>query len=39
MDFVGSRISASANVTVYGNLLPQTIIDNNYKYRMKRKGE
>lgn len=39
LDFVGSRISASANVTVYGDLLPQTIIDNNYKYRMKRKGE
>lgn len=39
LDFVGSRVSASANVTVYGDLLPQTIIDNNYKYRMKRKGE
>lgn len=39
LDFVGSRVSASANVIVYGDLLPQTIIDNNYKYRMKRKGE
>ena len=39
MDFVGSRISASANIAVYGDLLPQVIIDNNYKYRMKRKGE
>lgn len=36
-DFVGARTSGS--YTVYGDLLPQTIIDNNYKYRMKRKGE
>lgn len=36
-DFVGAR--TSGNYTVYGDLLPQTIIDNNYKYRMKRKGE
>lgn len=36
-DFVGAR--TSGGYTVYGDLLPQTIIDNNYKYRMKRKGE
>lgn len=36
-DFVGARTSGS--YTVYGDLLPQAIIDNNYKYRMKRKGE
>lgn len=40
LDFVGSRYSsASSTLQVYGDLLPQTIIDNNYKYRMKRKGE
>ena len=37
MDYVG--IHESGNYTVYGDLLPQTIIDNNYKYRMRRKGE
>lgn len=37
LDFVGTRQYSSHNV--YGDLLPQTIIDNNYKYRMKRKGE
>lgn len=37
MDYVGSHTSGS--YTVYGDLLPQAIIDNNYKYRMKRKGE
>lgn len=37
LDFVGSRTSGT--YTVYGDLLPQAIIDNNYKYRMKRKGE
>ena len=26
-------------VTIYGDVALQTIIDNNYKYRMKRKGE
>lgn len=36
-DFVGAR--KSGNYTVYGDLLPQAIINNNYKYRMKRKGE
>lgn len=36
-DFVGAR--RSGNFTVYGDLLPQAIINNNYKYRMKRKGE
>lgn len=40
LDFVGSMYSsASETLPVYGNLLPQTIIDNNYKYHMKRKGE
>ncbi len=37
MDFVGARTSGS--YTVYGDLCPQAIIDNNYKYRMLRKGE
>lgn len=37
LDYVGSH--KSGGVTVYGDLLPQAIIDNNYKYRMKRKGE
>ena len=26
-------------VTIYGDVALQTIINNNYKYRMKRKGE
>lgn len=34
-DFVGARYSG--DYTVYGDLLPQAIIDNNYKYHMKRK--
>lgn len=37
LDFVGTRTSGDYNV--YGDLCPQAIIDNNYKYRMKRKGE
>jgi len=37
MDFVGAR--TSGNYTVYGDLCPQAIIDNNYKFLMKRKGE
>ncbi len=37
MDYVGERKASS--YTVYGDLLPQAIIDNNYKYRMLRKGE
>ena len=37
MDWVGTR--KSGNYIVFGDLLPQAIIDNNYKYRMKRKGE
>lgn len=37
MDFVGAH--TSGNYTVYGDLCPQAIIDNNYKYRMRRKGE
>lgn len=40
LDFVGDRVcQAYSQCTVYGDLLPQAIIDNNYKYRMKRKGE
>ena len=40
VDFAGSEYSsASTTLKVYGDLLPQTIIDYNYKYRMKRKGE
>lgn len=34
-DFVGAR--TSGDYTVYGDLLPQAIIDNNYKYHMVRK--
>ncbi|MBQ3187649.1 MAG: hypothetical protein IJB62_08860 [Alistipes sp.] len=37
MDFVGA--ASSDGVAVQGDLCPQAIIDNNYKYRMKRKGE
>lgn len=37
LDFVGAR--ESHGLTVYGDLLPQTIINNNYKYRMNRRGE
>ena len=37
MDFVGA--ATSDGVAVQGDLCPQAIIDNNYKYRMKRKGE
>lgn len=37
LDFVGTR--TWNGYQVYGDLLPQAIIDNNYKYRMKRKGE
>lgn len=39
LDFVGNRTANVSGVTVYGDLLPQAIIDNNYKFRMKRKGE
>lgn len=40
VDFAGSEYSsASETLKVYGDLLPQAIIDYNYKYRMKRKGE
>lgn len=35
MDFIGTR--NSGNHTVYGDILTQAIIDNNYKYVMKRK--
>lgn len=45
MDFAGDReLSVSETLggsfvgTVYGDLLPQTIIDNNYKFEMKRKS-
>ena len=37
MDWVGTR--KSGDYIVFGDLLPQAIIDNNYKYRMKRRGE
>lgn len=37
MDFIGTR--NSGNYTVYGDILTQAIIDNNYKYVMKRKTE
>ena len=37
MDFVG--ISTSGGIVVNGHLCPQVIIDNNYKYHLKRKGE
>lgn len=37
MDWVGARDASS--YTVYGDLLPQTIIDHNYMYHMLRKGE
>ena len=41
MDYVGARTVTrlGTTYTVYGDLLPQAIIDNNYKYRMLRKGE
>lgn len=39
LDFVGDRVCTEFNNhTVYGDLLPQAIIDNNYKYRMLRKS-
>lgn len=31
--------STSGSTSVYGDVAVQTVIDNNYKYRMKRKGE
>lgn len=38
LDYVGDRVfTDDGRYTVYGDLLPQTIIDNNYKYRMLRK--
>lgn len=37
LDFVGKRVSSASNMTVYGDLLPQAIIDNNYKYQMKKR--
>ncbi len=36
-DYSGANISSST--TVLGDVALQTVIDNNYKYRMKRKGE
>lgn len=36
LDWVGLR--RASNYTVYGDLLPQAIIDNNYKYHMARKS-
>lgn len=41
-DYVGASLSNglfSGDTEVYGDIALQTIIDNNYKYRMKRKGE
>lgn len=37
LDFVGKRVAAVSSMTVYGDLLPQAIIDNNYKYQMKKR--
>ena len=34
-----SGASTSGNYNVQGDVMLQTVIDNNYKYRMKRKGE
>lgn len=36
-DYSGAKTSGS--YTVNGDIMLQTVIDNNYKYRMKRKGE
>lgn len=41
-DYVGASLSnglLTGSTEVYGDIALQTIIDNNYKYRMKRKGE
>lgn len=41
-DYAGASLSnglLTGNVEVQGDVALQTIIDNNYKYRMKRKGE
>lgn len=42
LDYVGGRTTKVGNIltttqTVYGDLMPQAIIDNNFKYTMKRK--
>ena len=34
-----SGAATSSNTTVQGDVMLQTVIDNNYKYRMRRKGE
>ena len=34
-----SGAATSGNYTVQGDVMLQTVIDNNYKYRMRRKGE
>lgn len=44
LDYIGGRTTEVGNIleinkTVYGDLLPQAIIDNNYKYHLKRKSE
>lgn len=39
MMFDYAASSSSGSTAVYGDVALQTIIDNNYKYRMKRKGE
>lgn len=41
-DYAGASLSnrlISGSIEVYGDIALQTVIDNNYKYRMKRKGE
>ena len=41
-DYAGASLSngfLSGDTEVDGDIALQTIIDNNYKYRMKRKGE
>lgn len=41
-DYAGASLSnglLTGSTEVYGDIALQTIIDNNYKYRMKRKGE
>lgn len=41
LDYVGTRRNSYIGIryNTYGDLLPQAIIDNNYKYHMLRKGE
>lgn len=39
LDFVGKRTADVSEEDVYGDLLPQAIIDNNYKYQMKKRTD